>query len=101
MAGSDSSFTSVPTFYEDVFSQKEAARSAREDDLNSNPVRRQRTGWRRRIYERKSRGEGPWQFSQVIKKNDLLTNFITRKRKGSSKEDQIVYYYLFLLLELT
>ncbi|CAB3235600.1 unnamed protein product [Arctia plantaginis] len=52
MAGSDSCFTAVATFCEEVISQKEAAEKAREDDLHSDLIRRRRTGRRRRAYLR-------------------------------------------------
>ncbi|CAB3230287.1 unnamed protein product [Arctia plantaginis] len=52
MAGSDSCFTAVATFCEEVISQKEAAEKAREDDLHSDLIRRRRTGRRRRAHLR-------------------------------------------------
>lgn len=52
MAPSDSFFTAVATFDEDVISQKRAERT-REEDLHSDTIRRQRTGWQRRACQRR------------------------------------------------
>lgn len=52
MLGSDRSWQAVVSFCEAVMAQKEAAERAREDNVLSDPLRRRRTGGRRRRFGR-------------------------------------------------
>ncbi|CAH2235238.1 jg10490 [Pararge aegeria aegeria] len=53
MAGSDRSWEAMVSFCELVMTHKEAAGRLREDDVESQPIRRRRIGRRRHAHERR------------------------------------------------
>ncbi|CAH2217202.1 jg2784 [Pararge aegeria aegeria] len=53
MVGSDRSWEAVVSFCEDVMVQKELAERLREDDVDSNPLRRRRVGRRQLAHNRR------------------------------------------------